>query len=90
MARLVAAIGMLVLAACSDADDPPLDLTQLGAACGAGDSCQDGVTCLTYTGFAGNELKSCEIACPDDPAACPAGTTCVVIADGPGAVCRLD
>ena len=90
MARLVAAISVLVLAACSGGDDPTIDLTQLGAACGPGDSCQDGVECLAYTGFGGTEIKSCEIACVDDAVVCPAGTSCVVISDGPGPVCRLD
>jgi hypothetical protein len=90
MVRLVAAFAVLVLGACSDEPNAPnIDLTQLGAACGAGDTCQQGVTCVTYTGL-GGQLKSCEISCADDADACPAGASCVTITDGPGEVCRAD
>lgn len=64
---------------------------------GQGEACRDGecpepLTCVTYYGVAGPqgpEFSSCEIPCPsgkDD--VCPENQTCVVIADGPGQVCR--
>ena len=61
----------------------------LGQPCGAGDSCGTG-KCKTYSGIAGPkgpQFKTCEIDCKDD-SACPSGTKCGVIADGPGQVCR--
>ena len=52
-----------------------------------------GLECVKYFGIAGprgGELKSCEIRCqnPRKDDGCPAGQTCLVIADGPGNVCR--
>lgn len=66
-------------------------ISVLGQPCGAGDSCAAGATCKTYYGFAGPSgpsFKSCEIACGPAGGACPAGTNCVTVSDGPGSVCR--
>jgi hypothetical protein len=61
----------------------------LGQKCGEGDACGKG-TCVSYSGIAGPKgpsFKTCEIKC-DGAAACPDGTKCMVVADGPGRVCR--
>ncbi len=68
-------------------------VSALGQPCGAGDACPSGATCKTYYGFAGPSgpaFKSCEVPCgaAASGAVCPAGTACVTVADGPGAVCR--
>lgn len=66
------------------------DLNALGTACGANGACPDGTLCARYYGIAGAsgpEFSSCEVAC-DTGQACPAGSECLTIADGPGAVCR--
>ncbi len=71
--------------------EPVLDIAQLGAACGEDGTCAPGASCARYYGIAGPsgpEFSSCEIACADDKAACPDGSSCVTIADGPGPVCR--
>ena len=73
--------------------EPAFDVAQLGAACGEAGECQPGTSCAKYYGIAGPsgpEFSSCEVVCSEDKGACPAGTTCVTIADGPGAVCRAD
>ena len=59
-------------------------------ACGPGDACAAGLTCIHYYGIAGTngpEFKSCEIRCKDS-SACPKGWNCVTVSDGPGQVCR--
>ena len=90
-AAAAVAVAALVATACSSDDAPPdVDLTQLGADCDPGGGCAAGLTCLTYTGLGGQELHSCEIGCGEDPGACPAGSSCVTISDGPGAVCRAN
>jgi eight-cysteine-cluster-containing protein len=62
-----------------------------------GDNCTDdykcaaGLTCKRYRGIAGArgpEFKTCEIPCTGAGKGCPAGQTCVTIADGPGQVCK--
>jgi hypothetical protein len=62
-----------------------------GEPCSAeGDACAEGLECVTYYGIAGPKgpaFKSCENKC-DAGQACPEGTTCQTIADGPGQVCR--
>ncbi len=71
--------------------EPAVDLAQLGSECGAGNTCASGLACVTYYGIAGPrgpEFKSCELTC-GDKGACPTGASCVTIADGPGAVCRV-
>jgi hypothetical protein len=76
-----------------NADDVPtgtMDLAKLGSSCGDGDRCEAG-SCTTYYGIAGPNgpaFKSCEVACANGKGPCPAGTACITIADGPGAVCR--
>ena len=67
------------------------DLSKLGTACGDGDRCEGGTSCVKYYGIAGPsgpEFASCEVACPSGKG-CPSGTACITIADGPGAVCRM-
>lgn len=62
----------------------------MGENCGPNDTCAQGLTCVSYYGIAGArgpEFKTCEIRCSDD-SACPRGTKCITIADGPGQVCR--
>jgi hypothetical protein len=68
----------------SAADGPAL-----GQKCGADDSCGKG-SCTAYTGLLGPKgptFKTCEIKCTGG-SGCPDGLKCVVIADGPGSVCR--
>lgn len=72
--------------------EPVLDTAALGSNCGEADSCQAGASCVKYYGIAGPngpEFKSCEVTCAGK-GACPEGTTCITIADGPGEVCRPD
>jgi hypothetical protein len=62
----------------------------IGQDCGAGDVCANGLECVKYYGIAGArgpQFKTCEVKC-DKKKACPSGTSCVTIADGPGQVCR--
>jgi hypothetical protein len=64
---------------------------KMGENCGAGDACGDGLTCVSYYGIAGArgpQFKTCETKCGKGGGACPSGTKCVTIADGPGQVCR--
>lgn len=52
--------------------------------------CAKGLSCLKYYGFAGMRgpaFTSCEIPCAGQ-GQCPAGQSCITIADGPGMVCR--
>jgi eight-cysteine-cluster-containing protein len=59
--------------------------------CTADYKCGPGLTCKRYRGIAGAagpEFKTCEIPCSGKGSTCPAGQTCVTIADGPGQVCR--
>jgi hypothetical protein len=70
-------------------DEPDEDQTQL---CD-GQPCPAPKQCLSYLGVAGPAgptFYACEIPCergPDNDG-CPDGMSCVVIADGPGEVCR--
>jgi len=53
--------------------------------------CKRSLTCVKYYGIGGPsvpELSSCEIPCRSDDSSCPAGQSCITIADGPGRVCR--
>lgn len=66
------------------------DLPGQGEECAVGDLCATGLDCVHYFGIAGPsgpEFTSCEIPCEVD-AECPADQECVMIADGPGDVCR--
>jgi hypothetical protein len=72
--------------------DPPgqVNTQKLHDKCGPNDACGPGMTCAHYFGIAGPrgpEFKTCEIKCTKGTA-CPTGTTCGIIADGPGQVCR--
>ncbi len=61
-----------------------------GEACGVGDACAAGLTCLHYYGIAGPsgpEFATCEYPCKSDTD-CPAEQACSLIADGPGNVCQ--
>jgi hypothetical protein len=63
---------------------------QLGSSCGDAQKCAAPAECVSYYGIAGPrgpEFKSCEVKC-DETSACPDGTTCTTVADGPGRVCR--
>jgi eight-cysteine-cluster-containing protein len=58
-----------------------------------GKTCKPGQECISYYGIAGPQgprFQSCEWRCVRGKAnsGCPAGTSCVNIADGPGLVCR--
>ena len=71
-------------------DVATFDITKFGTACGETDRCEGGTSCTRYYGIAGPsgpEFKSCEVACSNGKG-CPAGATCITIADGPGSVCR--
>jgi hypothetical protein len=62
----------------------------IGEDCDPGDVCALGLTCLHYYSVAGPrgpEFATCEMHCKSD-ASCPGGSTCEVLADGPGQVCR--
>ncbi|MET0594574.1 MAG: hypothetical protein ABW133_17875 [Polyangiaceae bacterium] len=63
-----------------------------GQPCEGETTCTQGLTCVSYYGFAGAagpKFTSCEIKCnPSGKPPCPSGQNCVTIADGPGAVCR--
>ena len=68
----------------------PKGTAGIGDNCGPNDTCGKGLTCVSYYGIAGPrgpQFKTCEIKCKAD-ANCPAGHSCVTIADGPGQVCR--
>lgn len=69
----------------ASAGDPPSDPAKCGD-----ETCTDGKTCVDYYGIAGPsgpQFHSCEWPC-DKKQACPSGTKCITIADGPGQVCR--
>ncbi len=63
---------------------------QGGDCSAAGALCSDGLTCVEYYGIGGGSgplFKTCEIPCKENYD-CPDGQTCILIADGPGYVCR--
>lgn len=69
---------------------PPAAAGKLHDKCGAGDACVAPAKCEKYYGIAGPrgpEFKTCEIKCTK-LTKCPSGSTCGIIADGPGQVCR--
>jgi hypothetical protein len=66
------------------------DLPQQGQPCPQG-ACAAGLSCLRYYGIAGASgpaFATCELPCAGNPNACPSDQKCVVIADGPGQVCK--
>jgi hypothetical protein len=67
------------------------DLSDLNSDCVDG-TCPAGLTPIHYYGVAGPsgpEFCSCSIPCDDGPSACPDGTECVNVSDGPGNVCWI-
>lgn len=71
-------------------EPPPVEPPK--ASC-ATTTCEAPKQCIEYYGIAGPsgpKFVSCEIPCKAGAktSGCPAGTTCVTIADGPGSVCR--
>ena len=69
--------------------DSGVDLSKLGTPCQSG-ACPAGLEPVTYCGFTGcggGTMCSCEIRCGQDSGACPPGTACAFISDGPGEVC---
>lgn len=58
-----------------------------GESCREGQACRTGLTCVSFVGFGGNQLATCEIPC-EDGAACSEGQRCTLIVDGPGWVCQ--
>lgn len=74
-----------------DDPGPAVSAPGRGETCGTDDVCAEGLECVSYYGIAGAsgpEFKSCETRCAGKGGACPEGTTCTTIADGPGEVCR--
>jgi hypothetical protein len=68
---------------------PDVDLSALNTECADG-TCPAGLTPVSFYGIAGEAgplFCWCTIVCADNPSACPSGTTCQMIADGPGLVC---
>jgi eight-cysteine-cluster-containing protein len=71
--------------------DEPAGTVGTGGKCGPDAPCAEGLTCVEYYGIAGAagpKFASCERRCGKGEPPCPANTTCVTIADGPGQVCR--
>ena len=69
----------------------PASTVGMGGKCGPDAPCAEGLTCVEYYGIAGAagpKFASCERRCGKGEPPCPAGTSCVTIADGPGQVCR--
>jgi hypothetical protein len=68
-----------------------LPLPGQGMPCTGDGRCAEGLACLSYYGVAGPQgpkFSSCELSCMNRPDVCPEGQRCIVIADGPGQVCR--
>jgi len=80
----------IVLAGCPSTPPPvtpptPTALPARGAACATG-ACAEGLTCVAFSGIAGNQMDVCEVQCGAG-GTCPTGETCRDIADGPQQVC---
>lgn len=87
MRMLVFAFVLLLVGAFTSAT---LAKPKQGQRCDAKGRCARGLTCVTFYGVAGArgpKMTSCEIRCSSG-ASCPEGQHCVIIADGPGQVCR--
>ncbi|HEX7700813.1 MAG TPA: hypothetical protein VF403_08830, partial [Kofleriaceae bacterium] len=66
------------------------DAPGIAETCGANDACALGLTCVRYFGISGSDgpqLETCELHCKAD-SDCPSDRHCIVLADGPGHVCR--
>ncbi len=75
-----------------DSGDGDKPMPAQGQPCPEG-ACADGLTCISYYGIAGSKgpkFTSCERPCAANLQPCPDGQRCVVIADGPGQVCRAE
>lgn len=90
---LFASFMLATLAGCPKSGDsgttPPPPATKPAARhekCSTATPCDAGLTCVTYNGFTGQELQSCEIPC-DGKEGCAAGEECGTVADGPHDVC---
>ena len=71
-------------------EPPAATSAKPGDDCSKGQACGVAATCVSYLGIAGARgptFKTCEIRCTAKTA-CPSGTSCLTIADGPGQVCR--
>lgn len=55
--------------------------------CSQGQHCMEGYSCTSYHGISGMEFNTCEIPCIEKKY-CPAGTSCLNIADGPQNICQ--
>jgi hypothetical protein len=80
-------MSILIVLSCASVHAKPRP--KQGQPCDAEGRCARHLTCVRYRGVAGAagpEMTSCERRC--DAGKCPAGQTCVTIADGPGEVCR--
>lgn len=70
--------------------DGGVSINDLGTECSDQGTCPEGLAAVEYCGIAGCDVGgfcTCEITCGDDPQACPTGSECVTISDGPGPVC---
>ena len=70
-----------VLAASTDAD-----AGKSGKAYKEGNTCEDGLTCISFFGLTGNDEHVCEVSC--ESSRCPDGMACQSYDDGPSNVCR--
>jgi hypothetical protein len=68
--------------------DTCVSVEGLHGSCSTGAECATGQACVTYTGEAGDEFRSCEIVCTTERRLCPNGYICVDVADGPQNVCE--
>jgi hypothetical protein len=87
--RSLAVIALFLLACATAVQAKP----KQGEPCDEDGKCARGLTCMKYYGVAGArgpKLTSCEIPCGGSKAKgrCPKGQSCIVVADGPGQVCR--
>ena len=76
--------------AVSDEESVAGDAPDIAEPCGTNDACALGLTCARYfgiSGSAGPQLDTCELHCKAD-SDCPSDRHCIVLADGPGHVCR--
>ena len=65
----------------------PAPIAESRHMCGTQPACVAPKTCVSYRGFTGATLYSCEIVCGPG-GTCPTGLTCMSAPDGPQNVCR--